>query len=107
MTRAAAKRKASMAMATDEERVSKKRVVLGELLNVPNLNQKRVTQKPQKAVRVLTKQIKTVPVVVVPEDAAAVAAGDIDARSDDPQMCGPYVTDIYEYLREMEVIIIF
>ncbi|XP_023644507.1 LOW QUALITY PROTEIN: cyclin-A3-3-like [Capsella rubella] len=28
---------------------------------------------------------------------------DIDARSDDPQMCGDYVSDIYAYLRELEV----
>ncbi|CAN8271072.1 unnamed protein product [Cochlearia groenlandica] len=28
---------------------------------------------------------------------------DIDARSEDAQMCGLYVTDIYQYLRELEV----
>ncbi|VVA92765.1 unnamed protein product [Arabis nemorensis] len=110
MTRAAAKRKASMAMSTDEGRVSKKRVVLGELLNVPNLNQKRVTQKPKTSLWSPIKQIMTEdPVVVSPEVTAETAmvalkpASDIDARSDDPQMCGPYVTDVYEYLREMEV----
>ncbi|VYS48346.1 unnamed protein product [Arabidopsis thaliana] len=31
------------------------------------------------------------------------SGSDIDARSDDPQMCGLYVSDIYEYLRELEV----
>ncbi|XP_010480987.1 PREDICTED: cyclin-A3-3-like [Camelina sativa] len=31
------------------------------------------------------------------------SGSDIDTRSDDPQMCGLYVSDIYEYLRELEV----
>ncbi|KAL0723137.1 hypothetical protein Bca4012_037736 [Brassica carinata] len=91
MTRAAAKRKA---MATEEERVTKKRVVLGDLPNVTNLNQKRVIPKPTKSLGAPAKQRKTAPVV---------SGSDIYARSDDPKMCGPYVSDIYEYLREMEV----
>ncbi|XP_010479118.1 PREDICTED: cyclin-A3-2-like [Camelina sativa] len=103
ITRAAAKRKASMGM--DEDRVSKKRVVLGELLNgsnvnvLANLNQIRETQKPKKSLRPPSNQIKkTAPVVVDLE-----SQPDIDSRSDDPQMCGPYVGDIYQYLRELEV----
>ncbi|CAE5959537.1 unnamed protein product [Arabidopsis arenosa] len=31
------------------------------------------------------------------------SGSDIDSRSDDPQMCGLYVSDIYEYLHELEV----
>ncbi|KAL1222419.1 Cyclin-A3-2 [Cardamine amara subsp. amara] len=99
ITRAAAKRKA---MAIDEDRVSKKRVVLGELRNVSNvsvltnLNQKRETRKPKKSLG--ANLIKSSPVVQTLE-----SSSDIDSRSDDPQMCGPYVEDIYEYLREMEV----
>lgn len=101
VTRAAAKRKA---MAIDEDRVSKKRVVLGELRNasnvtvLTNLNQKRETQKPKKSLGVGANQIKLAPVTQTLE-----SRSDIDSRSDDPQMCGPYVGDIYEYLREMEV----
>ena len=95
MTRAAAKRKA---MATEEERVTKKRVVLGELPNVANLNQKRVIPQPTKSLVAPAKQRKTAPVE---------SGSDIDARSDDPKMCGPYVSDIYEYLREIEVQKIF
>ncbi|AEC05431.1 hypothetical protein AT2G01310 [Arabidopsis thaliana] len=38
VTRAAAKRKASTAMGIDEDRLNKKRVFLGELLNVSNVN---------------------------------------------------------------------
>lgn len=105
VTRAAAKRKA---MGIDEDRVSKKRVVLGELLNVSNvnvlanLNQKKETQKPKKSLRPPpAKQIKSAPVVIDLD-----SESDIDSRSDDPQMCGPYVRDIYEYLRELEVIIL-
>lgn len=35
------------------------------------------------------------------------SGSDIDSRSDDPQMYGLYVSDIYKYLRELEVIISF
>ena len=90
-------------MATEEERVTKKRVVLGELLNlsnVTNLNQKREIVKPTKSLG--AKQRKAAPVAL----AAVEFRSDIDARSDDPKMCGPYVSDIYDYLREMEVLII-
>lgn len=92
VTRAAAKRKA---MATEEERLTKKRVVLGELpnlSNVANLNHKREIAKPAKL-------RKRAPVAL----ASVEFGSDIDARSDDPKMCGPYVSDIYHYLREMEV----
>ncbi|CAA7048009.1 unnamed protein product [Microthlaspi erraticum] len=112
MTRAAAKRKA---MATDEERDCKKRVVLGELPNasnvtvLPNFNKRIQISKPNESLPPPAKLRKTAPVAAV-ESApvafavAAVESGsDIDAQSDDPKMCGPYVADIYEYLREMEV----
>ncbi|KAG5395328.1 hypothetical protein IGI04_025291 [Brassica rapa subsp. trilocularis] len=86
MTRAATKRKAAMA---DEDRLSKKkkkRVVLGEL---PNLcNKQKQTTKP---LRVPKKQSKKT------------SKSDIDTRSDDPQMCAPYVTGIFVYLRQLEV----
>ncbi|CAH8353443.1 unnamed protein product [Eruca vesicaria subsp. sativa] len=97
VTRAAAKRKA---MATEEERVTKKRVVLGELpnvSNVKNLSRKREIASPTNSIG--AKLRKTAPVAL----AAVEFGSDIDARSDDPKMCGPYVSDIYEYLREMEV----
>ncbi|CAH2071159.1 unnamed protein product [Thlaspi arvense] len=102
MTRAAAKRKA---MATEEERVNKKRVVLGELPNVSNVavsanpNQKIEISKPRKSHGAPAKQTKIAPVAL----ATVESVSDIDARSDDPKMCGPFVTDIYEYLRELEV----
>lgn len=106
MTRAAAKRKASMAVATtDEDRVSKKRVVLGELPNMSNVvvsakpNQERETQKLKSSVNAAKKQVKKalIPVAVIAPSV------DFESRSVDPQMCGPYASDICAYLREMEV----
>lgn len=99
MTRAAVKRKST---ATEDERVTKKRVVLGELPNLSNisvLSNFNQIPKPAKSLGALLR--KTAPVAL----AAVEFGSDIDARSDDPKMCGPYVSDIYEYLRQMEVTI--
>ncbi|KFK31753.1 hypothetical protein AALP_AA6G154900 [Arabis alpina] len=81
ITRAAAKRKASMAATIDEERLSKKRVILGELPNLANLtfpNQKTEIKKTRK---VPTKK---------------------QQKQKKKKMCGPYVTSIFDYLRQME-----
>ncbi|KAF8087590.1 hypothetical protein N665_0577s0003 [Sinapis alba] len=95
MTRAATKRKAAM---LDVDRLSKKkkkkRVVLGELPNLCNLSSK---QKQTR--RVPTKQTKKKSNPKVPKESKS----DIDTRSDDPQMCAPYVTGIFDYLRQLEV----
>lgn len=88
MTRAATKRKASMAAILDDERISKKRVVLGELPNLSNI------KNPRKAIK--QKKPVSIPTLVT-------VNSDIDTRSDDPQMCGSYVTSIFEYLRQLEV----
>ncbi|KFK31755.1 hypothetical protein AALP_AA6G155000 [Arabis alpina] len=94
ITRAAAKRKASMAMTIDDDRVSKKkRVVLGELPNMSNLS------FPEKPLNLMTRRC------VVPMQQKKVVLDlnlDIDTRSNDPQMCGPYVSSIFDYLRQME-----
>jgi cyclin A len=29
----------------------------------------------------------------------------LEVKSEDPQLCGPYVSDIYDYLRNLEVIL--
>ncbi|KAM2983299.1 hypothetical protein FF2_009247 [Malus domestica] len=89
------------AAVTPEQPSTKKRVVLGELLNAIVLTNKmsgaeKQIQKPgakgkaKKAVP-LTKTIQQ------PE-----VANDVDAVSDDPQMCAPYARDIYEYLQKLE-----
>ncbi|CAH8353609.1 unnamed protein product [Eruca vesicaria subsp. sativa] len=94
MTRAATKRKASMAALIDEDRLSKKRVVLGELPHLSNLSTiPKQTKTPRKPVR---KQKK---VAAKPKEPIS----DIDTRSDDPQMCAPYVVGIFDYLRHLEV----
>ncbi|XP_010479122.1 PREDICTED: cyclin-A3-4-like isoform X2 [Camelina sativa] len=106
MTRAAAKRKAS-SMAVDENPVSKKRVVLGELPNMSNVvavpvepNLERETLKAKSSVNAAKKQMKKKALMVpavVPEPSEV-----IEPRSVDPQMCEPFANDICSYLREME-----
>ncbi|XP_068654607.1 putative cyclin-A3-1 isoform X2 [Aristolochia californica] len=98
LTRAAKKRVAVAATAGTGERsafealqpATKKRVVLGELSNVSNVGSRLApgTEKPETRSRKKDKK---------PE-----AAVDIDAKTEDPQMCGPYASAIYEYLRSME-----
>ncbi|CAA7048012.1 unnamed protein product [Microthlaspi erraticum] len=106
MTRAAAKRKASMAL-DEEPVVSKKRVVLGELPNMSNVvvqskpNQEREILKPKPTVIAAKKPTKKAP-AMMPSVAATEPSVDFESRSVDPQMCGPYVNDISTYLREME-----
>jgi cyclin A len=98
MTRAAAKRKAS-SMALDENPVSKKRVVLGELPNMSNVvavpNQERETLKAKTSVNTSKRQMKKA--LMIPEASVL-----IESRSVDPQMCEPFASDICAYLREME-----
>ncbi|CAA0407160.1 unnamed protein product [Arabidopsis thaliana] len=90
MTRAATKRKASMEAAIDKERINKKRVVLGELPNLSNIKKSRKATTKQKKKSVSIPTLETL-------------NSDIDTRSNDQQMCGPYVTSIFEYLRQLEV----
>ncbi|KAJ4701673.1 Cyclin [Melia azedarach] len=109
VTRAAKKRAA--AVNAEDQPANKKRVVLGELSNLSNVvvsvnpSLKPESQKPKgksktkvKRALVPTKEeTKTTKKEDVEPDV------DIDEKSDDPQMCGPYVSDIYEYLHKMEV----
>ncbi|OAY22996.1 putative cyclin-A3-1 [Manihot esculenta] len=101
VTRAATKRAAAMAPLKDQP-VLKKRVVLGELPNLSN-----VVVSVNKGSGGLTQKQKIKPkpkakkAIIVKKDEAS--KGDIDGTSDDPQMCGPYASDIYEYLHKLEV----
>lgn len=79
------------------DKSKRKRVVLGEIQNVlPSRDQKtRVVNekqkiKPQKKAKIL-------------KEKAVDHAIDLNGTSDDPQMCGAYASDIYEYLHHMEV----
>ncbi|KAL4309839.1 hypothetical protein GQ457_01G034170 [Hibiscus cannabinus] len=107
LTRAAAKKRAAESAALTEEKwATKKRVVLGELSNLSNIvvsgNKAQVKDNPEK------QKPKTKTRVVKPalkaskEETEDDKPGDIDAKSDDPQMCGLYVSDIYEYLLQKE-----
>ncbi|KAM1464273.1 hypothetical protein ACFXTO_043954 [Malus domestica] len=79
---------------TPEQRATKKRVVLGELTNaVVPVNKSFGAEKQIKKRGAKGKAKKSVP---------AKAAQDIDASSDDPQLCVPYARDIYEYLQKLE-----
>ncbi|XP_022772224.1 putative cyclin-A3-1 [Durio zibethinus] len=111
VTRAAAKKRvAEYAGITEEKATNKKRVVLGELSNLSNVVvsvnkvQAKETQKqqPKGNVKKQTRVVKPA-LKVNKEKAADEKAVDIDAKFDDPQMCGHYVSDIYEYLNQMEV----
>lgn len=95
-----AKRRAEEAMAAaSQQRPSKKRVVLGELKNLSaNVSDPKKEQRCSKPKRKVVKEVLGVKEKMV-EDPAI----DIDAKSDDPQMCKDYVSDIYAYLRKMEV----
>ncbi|XP_057427304.1 putative cyclin-A3-1 [Lotus japonicus] len=76
-----AKKRAAAALC--ELRPKKKRVVLGELTNLSSPAEKPTSEKRRRVGK-----SKAPP---PPE------------KRDDPQMCLPYVSDIYEYLRSMEV----
>ena len=95
----AAKKRAAPATATAElQAPNKKRVVLGELTNLSNV----VVQKPElqrDKGRINKKVRKPIPTV----SGSTVKPEHVDARVNDPQFCARYVSDIYEYLREMEV----
>ncbi|XWS21257.1 hypothetical protein CRYUN_Cryun30bG0040100 [Craigia yunnanensis] len=113
VTRLAVKKRAAESAGIKDEKVTnKKRVVLGELSNLSNVVvsankvQGKETQKPKPKGKVKTRTRVVRPALKVKkeevedEDEKAV---DIDAKSDDPQMCGHYASDIYEYLHQMEV----
>ncbi|KAH6788573.1 Cyclin A3 [Perilla frutescens var. frutescens] len=99
---AARKRAAEEPMVAEKSK--KKRVVLGEIQNVlPSRDQKirvvneKQKSKPQRNVKKgeiggdKEPKISTDPAI------------DLNGDSDDPQMCGAYASDIYEYLHNMEM----
>lgn len=112
----AAKRRAEEAMTETPQQSmppTKKRVVLGEIssniLGNANLKPCSEAQKPSRSrPRKASKPVSSWPSEKTPAEdvmgsGKAVAEDVIDAVLDDPQMCGPYVASIYEYLRNMEV----
>lgn len=109
VTRAAAKKRtAGSAGITEDRATNKRRVVLGELSNLSNVAvpenkvQRKETQKPKMKVKTKTRVVKAA-LKVKKEEVQEEKPVDIDAESGDPQMCGYYASDIYEYLHQMEV----
>ncbi|CAM8913000.1 unnamed protein product [Rhodiola kirilowii] len=68
-----------------EQPDAKKRVVLAEISNTPNFEARKKND------------------IDTDKKKNAVKDEDIDAKSDDPQMCPAYVSDIYSYLRQLEM----
>ncbi|KAJ4851282.1 putative cyclin-A3-1 [Turnera subulata] len=97
MTRAAKKRAAEAAAAA-EQSPKKKRVVLGELTNLANVSSQVETQKKKPKGKPRAKRA-----IVAPNKEEVSKEVSVDEKSDDPQMCGPYASEINQYLRDMEV----
>ncbi|PON54230.1 Cyclin [Parasponia andersonii] len=105
ITRLAKKRSAAevavAAAMADDQLPNKKRVALGELRNLSNAiaPPDPSVGKPRRVTK--TKKVKkAVPI----ETTTKIAQNEADTTPlDDPQMCGPYVSDIYAYLQKMEV----
>lgn len=104
LTRAAKKRAA--AAIAELHPPPKRRVVLGDITTLSNAV---VPEKPcsaEETQRGKSSRIKAKLRKVPPTTTAATMSSDLNGTDEklyDPQMAGPYVSDIYEYLRSLEV----
>ncbi|KVH98294.1 G2/mitotic-specific cyclin C13-1-like [Cynara cardunculus var. scolymus] len=100
-----AKKRAMEAIVTQLQPPNKKRVVLGELSNnlIPLENPKVGSDLVQKLKCGAKKVKKPVKLATAAAKTHELAAKEIDDPSIDPQMCEPYVSDIYQYLHKMEM----
>ncbi|XP_060173388.1 G2/mitotic-specific cyclin C13-1-like [Lycium barbarum] len=87
VTRLAKKREAE-AMVKHLQQPNKKRVVLGEIQDLSHAGSNQIKPK--------TKQITT-------KRKVKRSVTEKDKEFDDPQMCSAYVSDIYDYLHQMEI----
>ncbi|XP_060199374.1 putative cyclin-A3-1 [Lycium barbarum] len=85
VTRLAKKRAAEAMALKHQQRASKKRAVLGEIQNLTNVGVKKQSKRKVKRA-VASKTVE-----------------EVNLNDDDPQMCKAYVSDIYDYLRKMEI----
>ncbi|KAI8550012.1 hypothetical protein RHMOL_Rhmol06G0070900 [Rhododendron molle] len=99
VTRLAKKRAAELMAEPDSRQQPKKRVVLGELSNVSNMGPatRDLGLEPVPKPRCRTKKKA--------KKAAATRKQDVGEILEDPQMCAAYVSEIYEYLKEMELVL--
>ncbi|KAL7606439.1 hypothetical protein Lser_V15G19030 [Lactuca serriola] len=99
-----AKKRAMEAIESQLQPAKKNRVVLGELSNNAVVSENETTisdlVKIQKRKCRSKKVKKTVKAVLETQD---LGFEKIDEKFSDPQMCEPYVSDIYEYLHNMEI----
>lgn len=115
VTRLAAKKRAADSTGLEQEHAKKKRVVLGEISNLTNVvvsGNRDLGAEIQKA-KSKAKSTKLKKAAVPVEKTASESkegvsdekGKEVDSFSEeeDPQMCGPYASDIYEYLHLMEV----
>ncbi|KZV54549.1 hypothetical protein F511_01347 [Dorcoceras hygrometricum] len=110
VTRLAAKKRA--AAESSQEHNKKKRVVLGEIQNVVSSRDLGLGKKMKCDVAMRKKEVKPKRVAKNSKSSVKDTSGvkedydsgfDVNAESDDPQMCGAYVSDIYGYLHSMEM----
>lgn len=102
------KRRAAEAATPDDRSANKRRVVLGELPILQNasasLDRKSKSKTSRQRRRVKSRDT---PGTSAAAEINTLPEGDVkladDGDSDDPQMCRVYASDIYEYLRAMEV----
>lgn len=95
LTRAAKKRAAEEQLLCEESIVpveKRARVVLGELSNLSNLPQNLDSKTEPSKPKCRSRKKEKKPEV-----------SELDADVDDPQMCAHYASDIFTYLRSMEV----
>ncbi|KAK6115977.1 hypothetical protein DH2020_008246 [Rehmannia glutinosa] len=110
LTRLAAKKRAAEeAMASEQNK--KKRVVLGEIQNVLSSQNVGLSKNQKLGVENEKQKIKPKRNVkkgkVDAKEKKSLKGGndpgiDLNGKCDDPQMCGAYVSDIYDYLHNME-----
>lgn len=116
VTRLSAKRRAAEALSDQPQQqppAKQKRVVLGEISSnvlgnssLKSCSEPRTRARSRKSSKFSSSTLIPASEKTPEEDVVGppkVSNDDIDAVSNDPQMCGPYVTGIYEYLRNMEV----
>ncbi|KAH0694325.1 hypothetical protein KY285_021422 [Solanum tuberosum] len=101
VTRLAKKRAAEGMAPQEQRRSSKKRVVLGEIQNFSIVGLKQIKGLESKIQKLKSKKKVKRVVTCKTVDEKEVSA--IDDDVDDPQMCTTYVSDIYDYLRKMEI----
>ena len=103
LTRAQAKRAAAVTAVAVAVAAKRKRVALTELPALPNAahDDDDYRAKPARKQRLLEPEPKP-RAAPAPKAAPPPAAADADGEEGDPQLCAPYASDIYFYLRSME-----